>query len=86
MDIVGAVIESSKPFIKAGKKAMWMKAKGQAYPVTRGVAMIPAVHPHGGGSHKSKSLKPTSISRQAPPGQKVGHIAPKQSGRKKRKR
>ena len=84
--IVSASGRASKPFLKAGKKATWMKAKGHAYPVTRGVAMIPAVHPHGGGSHKSKSLKPTSISRQAPPGQKVGHIAPRQSGRKKRKR
>jgi large subunit ribosomal protein L2 len=84
--VVSGSGRASKPFMKAGKKVMWMKAKGRAYPFTRGIAMIPALHPHGGGSHKSKSLKPTSVSRQAPPGQKVGHIAPKQSGRKKRKR
>ena len=84
--IISGSGRTSKPFMKAGKKAKWMKAKGRAYPVTRGVAMIPALHPHGGGSHKSRSLKPTSVSRHAPPGQKVGHIAPRQSGRKKRKR
>lgn len=77
---------TEKPFLKAGAKAKWAEAKGQAYPTTKGVAMNPAMHPHGGGSHKSQSLKPTSVSRNAPPGQKVGMIAPKQTGRKKRRR
>ncbi|MDH5769843.1 MAG: 50S ribosomal protein L2 [Candidatus Bathyarchaeota archaeon] len=75
-----------KPFLKAGKKVHWMRAKGRKYPITKGVSMIAAVHPHGGGSHGSSSLKPTSVSRRAPPGQKVGLIAPKRTGRKKRKR
>jgi len=63
-----------------------MRAKGHKYPVTKGVSMIAALHPHGGGSHRSSSLKPTSVSRRAPPGQKVGLIAPKRTGRKKRKK
>jgi large subunit ribosomal protein L2 len=40
-------------------------------------------HPHGGGS-KQRPGGPSSVSRNAPPGRKVGLIAPKRSGRKKR--
>ena len=75
-----------KPFLKAGKKQHWMYAKGRVYPVTKGVAMNAVSHPHGGGSHKSKSLRPTSVSRTAPPGQKVGLIAARQSGISKKRR
>jgi len=77
---------TDKPFLKAGAKAKWMKSKGHLYPVTKGVSMIAASHPHGGGRHRASSLKPTSVSRTSPPGQKVGLIAPSQSGRKKRRR
>ncbi len=77
---------TDKPFLKAGAKVKWMKSKGHLYPVTKGVSMIAASHPHGGGRHRSSSLKPTSVSRTSPPGQKVGLIAPRQSGRKKRRR
>ena len=77
---------TDKPFLKAGAKAKWMKSKGHLYPVTKGVSMIAASHPHGGGRHRASSLKPTSVSKTSPPGQKVGLIAPRQSGRKKRRR
>ncbi len=76
---------TEKPFLKAGAKAKWMEAKGRVYPVTKGVAMIAAVHPHGGGRHRSSSLKPTTVSRGAPPGQKVGIIAARQTGKRKRR-
>ena len=39
-------------------------------------------HPHGGGHHQSVSF-PTTVSRNAPPGRKVGHIAARRCGRKK---
>jgi len=84
--VVSGAGRIDKPFLKAGKKVHWMKAKGRQYPITKGVAMIAAVHPHGGGSHKTSSLKPTTISRKASPGQKVGIIAAKRTGIKKRKR
>lgn len=84
--IVSGAGRVDKPFLKAGKKVHLMRAKGRKYPITRGVAMIAAVHPHGGGSHKASSLKPTTVSRRASPGQKVGLIAAKRTGRKKRKR
>ncbi|MEM3041710.1 MAG: 50S ribosomal protein L2, partial [Nitrososphaerota archaeon] len=59
--------------------------KGRVYPITKGVAMNAAFHPHGGGSHKSSSLRPTTVGRMSPPGQKVGLIAAKQTGRRKRR-
>jgi len=76
---------TDKPFVKAGNKTKWMKAKGRVYPITRGVAMNAAFHPHGGGAHISSSLRPTTVSRTAPPGQKVGIIAARQTGRAKRR-
>jgi len=72
-----------KPFVKAGNKYKWMRAKGHPYPKVRGVAMNACSHPHGGGAHQHPG-GPTSVKRTAPPGQKVGHIAPKRTGRKKR--
>lgn len=72
-----------KPFVKAGKKYHWMKAKGHKYPRVRGRAMIAALHPFGSGRRSAK--RPTAVSRNAPPGAKVGQIAAKRTGRKKRK-
>jgi large subunit ribosomal protein L2 len=73
-----------KPFLKAGDKFHLKKAKGHLYPRTRGKAMIAAAHPYG--SSKRGARKVTTASRHAPPGQKVGLIAAKSAGRKKRKR
>jgi len=72
-----------KPFLKAGKKFYWMKAKRRPYPRVRGVAMAPAFHPFGGGSHK-RIGRPETVSRNAPPGRKVGLIAARRTGRKKK--
>jgi large subunit ribosomal protein L2 len=71
-----------KPFLKAGTKIKLMKSKGRRYPIVRGVAMISVYHPHGGGRHQHAG-GPTSVSRNAPPGAKIGLIAPKKTGRKK---
>ena len=84
--VVSGSGRTGKPFVKAGKKSIWLSTKGKIYPRTKGVAMVPASHPHGGGAHKSSSLRPTTVSRTTPPGRKVGLIAARQSGRKKRKR
>jgi large subunit ribosomal protein L2 len=70
-----------KPFLKAGKKHHKVKTRAYNWPKVRGVAMNPVDHPHGGGSH-SYSGGPTSLARGSPPGQKVGKIAPKRSGKK----
>lgn len=71
-----------KPFLKAG--AVWHHTRGKArkWPVVRGAAMVAASHPHGGGSHQSPG-RPSTVSRHAPPGRKVGNIAARRTGRKK---
>jgi len=71
-----------KPLLKAGNAYHKWKVKARKWPRTRGVAMNPVDHPHGGGAHQSES-KPTTVSRNAPPGRKVGHIAAKRTGRRK---
>lgn len=74
-----------KPFMKAGERYLQEKAKGHKYPITKGVSMAAASHPHGGGRHRHPG-KSTTVSRHAPPGRKVGLIAARSSGKKKRRR
>ncbi|MEM0118593.1 MAG: 50S ribosomal protein L2 [Conexivisphaerales archaeon] len=69
-----------KPFLKAGNRLKYMRARGKAYPKVRGVAMAVVHHPFGGGRHQHPG-KSTSTARMTPPGRKVGHIAPKRTGR-----
>ncbi len=70
------------PIVKAGKSHYIRHALNRTWPVNRGVKMSPADHPFGGKQHhKGKS---SMTSRNAPPGRKVGHIAAKRIGRKKR--
>lgn len=73
-----------KPFLKAGTKFHLMKAKGHMYPRTRGIAMIAAAHPYG--SSKKGGRKVTTVSRNAPPGKKVGLIAARSAGQGAKKR
>lgn len=69
-----------KPFLKAGAMYHLAKVKAWRYPTVRGKAMSPYAHPHGGGSHP-KGGRP--VKRTASPGAKVGHIAPRRTGRRK---
>ena len=68
-----------KPMLKAGRKHHLMKRKRNCWPKTRGVAMNPVDHPHGGGNHQHIGHAST-ISREACPGQKVGLIAARRTG------
>lgn len=70
-----------KPFVKAGKKHRAMKAKGKHYPHVSGVAMNVVDHPFGSGRGRHAG-RPRTVSRNAPPGQKVGLISAKRTGRK----
>jgi len=81
--VVSASGRVDKPFLKAGAKFHLMRSKGRKYPRTRGIAMVAAVHPHG--SSKRGARKVRVVARNAPPGQKVGYIAARRTGRKKRK-
>jgi len=81
--VVSGAGRTEKPFLKAGPKFHLMKAKGHKYPRTRGRAMVAAVHPYG--SSKRSARKVTTVSRHAPPGKKVGLIAAKGAGQKKKR-
>ena len=71
-----------KPRIKAGNSFHFMAARSRHYPRLRGVAMNASDHPFGGAQHHAGKSKSTS--RNAPPGRKVGSIASKRTGRKKK--
>ncbi|GBE62584.1 ribosomal RPL8 [Babesia ovata] len=68
-----------KPLLKAGTAYFKYKAKRNCWPRVRGVTMNPVDHPHGGGNHQHIG-KPSTVSRGAPPGQKVGLIAARRTG------
>lgn len=72
-----------KPLMKAGNAFYKWKVKARKWPRVRGVAMNAASHPFGGGSHQRKS-HPSTVARETPPGRKVGHIAARRTGRRKR--
>ncbi|WP_457557172.1 50S ribosomal protein L2 [Candidatus Harpocratesius sp.] len=74
---------TTKPFMKAGAKFHLMKTKASNWPVITSSGMNACSHPFGGGRKKT-SGRPTTTSRNAPPGRKVGMIAARQSGRKTR--
>jgi large subunit ribosomal protein L2 len=67
-----------KPILKAGKKWHMLKPKAKYWPIVRKVKMNVVNHPHGGGS--GHPGKPTCVSRNAPPGRKVGLIAARRTG------
>jgi large subunit ribosomal protein L2 len=71
---------TEKPFVKAGSKYHKMKSRGTKWPRVRGVAMNAVDHPFGGGGRQHPG-KPKSISRDAPPGRKVGDISSRRTGR-----
>jgi len=71
---------TEKPMVKAGNKHHKMKARGTKWPNVRGVAMNAVDHPFGGGGRQHPG-KPKSISRNAPPGRKVGDISSRKTGR-----
>jgi len=82
--IISGAGRVEKPFLKAGTKFHLMKAKGHMYPRTRGRAMIAASHPYG--SSKKGGRKVTTVSRNAPPGKKVGLIAARSAGSRHKRR
>lgn len=71
-----------KPFLKAGARWHALKAKGKKSMTVRGVAMNAIDHPHGGGNRQHPG-RPTTVSRHAPAGRKVGSIAAKRTGKRR---
>lgn len=68
-----------KPLLKAGRAHHKFKVKRNCWPRTRGVAMNPVDHPHGGGNHQHIG-KASTMARSSVPGQKVGLIAARRTG------
>ena len=71
---------TEKPMVKAGTKYHKMRARGSKWPRVRGVAMNAVDHPFGGGGRQHPG-RPKSVSRDAPPGRKVGDISSRRTGR-----
>ncbi len=70
-----------KPFVKAGKKHGERKGKGKLYPRVSGVAMNVVDHPFGSGRGRHAG-RPRTVGRTAPPGQKVGLISARRTGKR----
>jgi len=68
-----------KPLLKAGRAYHKYRVKRNCWPKTRGVAMNPVDHPHGGGNHQHIG-KASTIRRDAVAGQKAGLIAARRTG------
>lgn len=71
-----------KPFVKAGSKYHLLKGRPVIYPHVNSTAMNVVDHPFGGGAHDHPG-RPTTVSRSASPGRKVGQIAAKRTGRRR---
>ncbi|MBM3309470.1 MAG: 50S ribosomal protein L2 [Candidatus Altiarchaeales archaeon] len=72
-----------KPFVHAGQMFYNRRIKGKLWPVVCGRAKNSLDHPHGGGRHPHVG-RPTTVSRDTPPGRKVGHIAARRTGLRKK--
>lgn len=78
--IISGAGRTEKPFLRAGERRHLMRIRGRRWPIVKGQKMVAASHPYGGGRHKHAG-KPTTVSRNTPPGRKVGLIAARQTGR-----
>ncbi|PSS10674.1 hypothetical protein M430DRAFT_145726 [Amorphotheca resinae ATCC 22711] len=77
--IVAGGGRTDKPLLKASRAKHKFAVKRNSWPKTRGVAMNPVDHPHGGGNHQHIG-KASTISRYAAQGQKAGLIAARRTG------
>ena len=73
--------QRAKRLVKAGQKYYAKKARNKLWPRTSAVAMNPVDHPFGG---KTKPGQSKSKSRHRPPGAKVGSVASRRTGKRKR--
>jgi large subunit ribosomal protein L2 len=81
--IVAGGGRTEKPLLKAGVAFHKMKAKNKKYPIMAGSAQNAVDHPFGN-KRTSRKSKARPVGRNAPPGRKVGMIAARRTGRKKK--
>jgi len=72
---------TDKPLVKAGKSFYKYRSKAGKWPKVRGVAMNAVDHPFGGGGRQHPG-RPKTVSRNTPPGRKVGSIAARRTGKR----
>ncbi len=70
-----------KPLVKAGNSFHKFQSKAKKWPIVRGVAMNAVDHPFGGGGRQHPG-RPKTVSRNTPPGRKVGSIAARRTGKR----
>ncbi len=75
----------NKPLVKAGNSYYKHKAKGgRRWPLVSATAKNAMDHPHGGKQHRKR--KSRTVSRNAPPGAKVGSFGARRTGKGGRRR
>ncbi len=70
-----------KPYVKAGQVHFATSARNKLWPRSSANKMNPVDHPFGG---RTKPGWPKSVSRWAPPGAKVGSLASRRTGKRKK--
>lgn len=80
--IIAGAGRRDKPLMKAGASHHKMKARNHYWPIVAGMSKNACDHPFGGGSHR-RSIKSKTRSHSSPPGQKVGSIAARRTGRRR---
>lgn len=80
--VIAGAGRKEKPFLKAGRRYHYMRARNKLYPRVKGQSMNAVDHPHGT-SRSSKKGQPTIADKNAPPGAKVGKIRPRRTGMKR---
>ncbi|MEM4637603.1 MAG: 50S ribosomal protein L2 [Candidatus Woesearchaeota archaeon] len=74
-----------KPFLKAGKKYHYRRARKKRYPLMSGSAQNAVDHPFGN-KRTSRKSKARPVPKNAPPGRKVGYLRPRRTGQSKGKK
>jgi large subunit ribosomal protein L2 len=80
---IAAAGRKEKPFVHAGQLYHRYDRLGKLYPIVKGKAMNSIDHPHGGGRHPHLG-RPTTVARNTPPGRKVGQVAARRTGKRKK--
>jgi large subunit ribosomal protein L2 len=80
--IIAGSGRKEKPFLRAGNKYFAKKARNKFWPSVSASSMNAVDHPFGGGC-SCRHKCPKQASRHAPPGRKVGSLAPSRTGRKR---
>ncbi len=82
LGIVAGAGRTEKPFLKAGKKHLHMKARNKRYPESHAHAQNAVDHPFGN-KRSSRKAKNKPVGKNAPAGRKVGSLWPRRTGQRK---